>query len=128
MCLWDNQGRYSIEKWASRSDGSMKEKLSQDIWEKTWVLDVCLLMSLPFMDCQYRKELKQQSSLSWLCCTICNLCSCLYISMSWTHWEPMSDLLIVDVEGTCHLVMEDKGPSVSQVSHRLSHRACFYPV
>ena len=82
----------------------MKEKLSQDIWESTWVLDVCLLMSRSWVVGPEKSH---------------------YLNVLDT-WGAMSDLLLVDVEGSCHVILEDKVPSPCQLSHRLLHRTCFY--
>lgn len=80
MSIWDVFGTTSKDVLCTNGClGQMApwKRSCQGIWHRVWVLDVRRLM-----DCWYRKEPNGTGSLSWLCCSVGNLCCYLCISAS----------------------------------------------
>lgn len=85
----------------------------------------CVSVDVRFMDSWLVQEPIGTGSLSWLDCSIGNLCCSLYFSKSWIERGAMSDLSCADVEGSYHVVLEDNGPFLCQISRRLLHGVYF---
>lgn len=96
----------------------MTEELSQDIWERVWVLSVCLLM-----DCLTEKS--QMAQLAFLGFAVLLGISAAVFTFQWPLEEgSKNDLLFLDVEGG--VVLKAESPSLCPFSRYMELASARY--